>query len=169
MNSRAAYLHLLGDSLSSVAVIVGSILIYFFHLFWIDPLVTIIIGLYILKHAWMILRETVDILMQSSPRDLRLTELCHALESLPSIDNIHHVHIWNLTDQQIHFEGHVDLKENMTVEQTEVIRKQMEQILWDQFKISHLTAQFGYKSCDDKGVIHGERREEKGERRNKKF
>ncbi|MBP6977294.1 MAG: cation diffusion facilitator family transporter [Bacteroidales bacterium] len=167
MNVRAAYLHLLGDSLSSVAVIAGSILIYFFKLYWIDPVVTMIVGVYILKHAWMILREAVDILMQSGPRNIHLAELCRLLESLPSVNNIHHVHIWNLTDQQIHFEGHVELQENLTVEQTGTIRKQMEQILWEKFRISHLTVQFEYRSCDDKEMIHreerGERRKEKGE------
>jgi len=165
MNVRAAYLHLLGDSLSSVAVIAGSILIYFFKLYWIDPVVTMIVGVYILKHAWMILREAVDILMQSGPRDIRLADLCRELESIPAIDNVHHVHLWNLTDQQIHFEGHVDLAENLSVEQTGAIRKQMERILWEKFRISHLTVQFEYRSCDDKRVVHVERREEKGERR----
>ncbi|MDD5507363.1 MAG: cation diffusion facilitator family transporter [Bacteroidales bacterium] len=164
INIRAAYLHLLGDSLSSVAVIAGSILIYFFKLYWIDPVVTIVIGLYILKHAWMILREAVDILMQSSPRDIRLDDLCRELESVPGIDNIHHVHIWNLTDQQVHFEGHVELVENLTVEQTESIRKQMKQILREKFRISHLTVQFEYRSCDDQERI---KREERGERRDK--
>ncbi len=172
INIRAAYLHLMGDSLSSVAVIIGSILIYFFRLYWIDPLVTVIVGLYILKHAWMILREAVDILMQAGPRNIRLAELCRELESLPSINNVHHVHIWNLTDRQIHFEGHVDLKENLTVEQTWEIRRQMEQLLLDRFKISHLTVQFEYHSCDDQEMIkreeRGERREEKGERREEK-
>jgi cobalt-zinc-cadmium efflux system protein len=168
INVRAAYLHLLGDSLSSVAVIAGSILIYFFKLYWIDPAVTIIIGLYILKHAWMILREAVDILMQSSPKDIRLADLCRELESIPAIENVHHVHIWNLTDQQIHFEGHVDLAENLTVGQTEVILKQMQQILWEKFRISHMTVQFEYQSCEDKEVVHVERRKEKGERREEK-
>ncbi len=155
INIRATYLHLVGDSLSSVAVIVGSVLIYFFNLYWVDPLVTIVIGLYILKHAWMILRQALDILMQSSPRNIQVTDICYELELLPEVDNIHHIHLWNLTDQQIHFEGHVDLKENMTVEQTAYIRKKMEEILWNKFKISHLTVQFEYQSCDDKTVIRG--------------
>ena len=64
INVRAAYLHLLSDTLSSVAVILGGVLIYYFDLYWIDPVITILIGLYILKETWGILRQANDILMQ---------------------------------------------------------------------------------------------------------
>ena len=64
INVKAAYLHLFGDTLSSVAVLAGGIFIYFFDLYWIDPIVTILIGLYIIKETWTILKQTIDILMQ---------------------------------------------------------------------------------------------------------
>lgn len=156
INIRAAYIHLLGDSLSSLAVILGSILIFLFGIYWIDPLVTVLIGIYILKHTWGILREAVDILMQSSPRKLNLNEICDELEQIPEVSNIHHVHIWNLTDRQIHFEGHAELKGNLTVSQTGSILKKMEQVLLEKFGITHTTVQFEYNLCEDKTVIHGE-------------
>jgi cobalt-zinc-cadmium efflux system protein len=97
INVRAAYLHLLGDTISSVAVIAGAVFIYFFGWYWIDPLITFIVGLYILKETWVVLKQAVEILMQGTPEDLDLTEVKEALEDLPEIDNIHHVHAWTLT------------------------------------------------------------------------
>jgi cobalt-zinc-cadmium efflux system protein len=75
INVRAAYLHLIGDSLSSVVVILGSLLIMFTGIHWIDPLITILIGIYILKEAVSILRETVGILMQNTPPGLNLNAI----------------------------------------------------------------------------------------------
>jgi cobalt-zinc-cadmium efflux system protein len=154
INVRAAYIHLVGDSLSSVAVIIGSILIHFFEIFWVDPLVTVLIGLYILKHAWLILREAVDILMQAGPRDRDIREICSELERIPEIANIHHVHLWNLTDRQIHFECHADLRKDLALSETGQVREKMEMILHENFQVTHLTVQFEYDTCPDKNMIH---------------
>lgn len=155
INIRAAYLHLLGDTLTSVAVIIGGILIYFFSIFWVDPVITIVIGLYILKQTWTILKETTDILMQSSPAGIDIQQICKDLEEIPEIENIHHVHIWNLDDHSIHFECHVDLNENKRISEAGKIHSEIEKVLKNQYHINHLTIQFEYQRCDDKKMIHG--------------
>ena len=154
INVRAAYLHLLGDTISSVAVIVGAVFIYLFGWYWLDPLVTFIVGLYILKETWMVLKQAGDILMQGTPGELNLTEVKQALEGLPEIDNIHHVHAWNLNDNEIHFECHIDLKDDIRVSQTEKIKEKIHQILLNKFNISHITIQYEFNCCDDKEMIH---------------
>lgn len=154
INIRAAYLHLLGDTFSSVAVIIGAILIYFFNWFWIDPLITVLIGIYIIKEAINILREAVDILMQATPRNLELEEIKHELEEIAGIDNIHHVHIWNLTDSQIHFECHVDVASDMPISETTFLRSKMETLLKNKFGVSHVTIQVEYNCCEGKQLIH---------------
>jgi len=154
INIRAAYLHLLGDSLSSVAVIIGSALVYFFDYFWVDPLITGLIGIYILKHAFVILKEVFDILMQSSPRGVDIKQIQIEIERLPQILNIHHVHIWNLTDTEIHFECHIDLHEDISISKSVVIRKEIEDLLKKKFHISHCTIQFEFNTCVDKKLIY---------------
>lgn len=154
INIRAAYIHLLGDTISSVLVIVSAILIYFFNLFWIDPLVTILLGLYLLKETYLILRESVDILMQATPPGLDLVRVKENLESIPGIDNIHHVHAWNLNDQEIHFECHVDLKSDFRISETEDIQVAIREILMNNFGIRHVTVQYEYNCCEDKNMIH---------------
>jgi cobalt-zinc-cadmium efflux system protein len=154
INVKAAYLHLLGDSLSSVAVIIGAILIYFFGLYWIDPIITILIGIYIINVTWTILKQTIDILMQGTPAGLDLDLIRRDLEQIPEIANIHHVHIWNLDDQSVHFECHVALVENSRISETDRIYYKIEKVLKDKHHISHLTIQFEHKLCDDKDIIH---------------
>jgi cobalt-zinc-cadmium efflux system protein len=154
LNVRAAYLHLLGDTVSSVAVIVGAILIYFFQVFWIDPLITFLVGIYILKEAFIVLKETVAILMQSTPASIDLHEVVREIEMMEDINNIHHVHAWKLDDQQIHFECHADMNHDLPLSKTDAIRLEIEKMLLDKFGISHVTIQFEHNCCREKHMIH---------------
>ncbi len=97
--------------------------------------------------------ESVDILMQSTPRGMDMPGIVKSLEGIKGISNIHHVHIWGLSDQEYHFECHADLEKDIEVSQTSRIRKSMEQVLHDEFDIGHVTIQFEYNDCDNKGVI----------------
>jgi cobalt-zinc-cadmium efflux system protein len=154
INIRAAYLHLLGDTVSSIVVIISAVLIYFFNVIWIDPVVTLLLGVYLLRETFLIVREAVDILMQSTPPGLDLSEVKAALESIPEIDNIHHVHAWNLNDHDIQFECHIDLKSDFRVSETEYIQHIVHEILLNKFNINHVTVQYEYNCCEDKNMIH---------------
>jgi cobalt-zinc-cadmium efflux system protein len=137
-----------------VAVIIGALLIIYLEIYWIDPIVTIIIGLYILKETWEILKQTVDILMQGTPEGLDLELIRNDIERIPEVSNIHHVHAWNLDDQSVHYECHIDLNENYKLTETQAIHSKIEEILKDKYHISHLTIQFEFERCDDKKMIH---------------
>lgn len=156
INIKAAYLHLLGDTISSVAVIIGSVLIYFFNIYWIDPLVTVLIGLYILKEAFSVVHESVNILMQAVPRSLNLNKIKISLESISAINNIHHVHVWMLADNKIHFECHADLNNDLKISETNKLYNQISKILENKFGISHVTIQFGFDCCAEKKLIKTE-------------
>ena len=154
INIKAAYLHLIGDTISSFVVILTAILIYFFNIYWIDPLVTFLLGIYLLWETFRILKVALDILMQATPPGLDLSLVKKSLETIPAIDNIHHVHAWNLSDQDIHFECHVDLKSDIRISETENIRDSMNEILKEKFRITHVTIQYEYNCCADKNMIH---------------
>jgi cobalt-zinc-cadmium efflux system protein len=155
INVKAAYLHLLGDTLSSVAVIIGGILIYFFEIYWIDPVITILIGLYLLKETWRILKQANDILMQGVPEGLDLELIRSDVEKIPEIANIHHVHVWNLDDHSIHFECHVELKKDYHLSETGEIQLKIESLLKEKYDISHVTIQFEFQRCDDQSLVVG--------------
>ena len=154
LNVKAAYLHLLGDTFSSVLVIISSILIYYFQFYWIDPLITLLISLYIIKEAYSILKEAVNILMQFTPKSIDLQKIKYEIEKIPEIENIHHVHIWSLNDQQVHFECHIDVIKDFRISETEDLRYKLKELLSKEFGISHTTIQLEFNSCDQKSLIH---------------
>lgn len=158
LNIKAAYLHLIGDTLSSVAVIVGGLLIYFYEVYWVDPLVTIIIGVYILKQAYSILKESIDILMQGTPNEIDLDEIKKQIETINEVYNIHHVHTWALNEKEIHFEAHVDLKNDLKISQTDSLQERIERVLSEKFGISHITLQFEHNACREKDLVHNHKK-----------
>ncbi len=154
INIKTAYLHLLGDTFSSVAVIIGAGAIYFFQVYWIDPVITILVGLYLLRGTYLILKRVVDILMQGAPGDLDLNEVKITVEQLPDVDNIHHIHAWSLNDREIHFECHIDLSRDARISETSELIKKISDILVNKFHINHVTIQCEFNSCDNKNMIH---------------
>lgn len=154
LNVKAAYLHLMGDTLSSIGVIIGSVLIYFWNIYWIDPLLTILIGMIIIKATWSILKETVEILMQASPAALNLVEIKKELEKHNDIKDIHHIHAWRLSDNITHFQCHADVSSNLSIIEIDKIRIDLENTLREKFKIDHITIQMELDSCLDKTAIN---------------
>ncbi|MEZ5104423.1 MAG: cation diffusion facilitator family transporter [Draconibacterium sp.] len=153
INIKAAYLHLLGDALTSVAVIVGAILIWFFDIYWADPVVTILISIYLFVHTFKLLKESVTILMQMAPSEINIPVIEERLMKLDEVQYIYHVHVWNLTDKLIHFEGHIVLEEDKRISETELIFNKVQRVLHDEFDIEHVTIQFEFgnkkgKDCD---------------------
>lgn len=153
INIKSAYLHLIADMLSSVAVVVGGILIYFYNIYWIDPVLSVLIGIYVIKEGYTIIKEASNILMQSTPANIDLLKLKSDLEEIKEIENLHHVHVWQLDEENIFFEGHVDLTENFTVKQIEVIQKRIKNILHDKYDITHVTIQSEFNACHEKGLV----------------
>ncbi|MDY6801421.1 MAG: cation diffusion facilitator family transporter [Bacteroidota bacterium] len=154
LNVKAAYLHLLGDTLSSVGVIIGSVLIYFYNITWVDPLLTVIIGIIIISGTLGIIKETTEILMQASPGNLDIPEVKKQLENHPEIKNIHHIHSWRLSDNIIHFQCHAELIKNLTIEKADQVRTDLENILHKNFGIDHITIQMESDSCLEKSTIN---------------
>jgi cobalt-zinc-cadmium efflux system protein len=157
LNVRAAYVHLIADSLSSVLVIIGGILIQVFGIPWIDPLITVLISLYIIREAFVILKESANILMQSAPEHLDLRKVKRKVEEVPLVQNIHHIHAWMLTDHQVHMEAHVELEADLKLSEVRLKHREIEQILLRDFQIQHVTLQFEYGTNHSPSLIHKEK------------
>jgi cobalt-zinc-cadmium efflux system protein len=154
LNIKAAYVHLLGDTLSSVAVIGGAILIHYTQLFWIDPVLTLIISLVIIIQAYRILRESIDILMQSTPGKLSLNEIKVQLEAHPMIRNIHHVHCWQLQDHDILFEAHIEAAKDLLLSEAGTLMTEIDEVLRERYGITHTTLQVEFGACGDVAMIN---------------
>lgn len=152
MNIRSAYLHLLGDTISSVAVIVGGIAIALWNINWIDPLLTIVIGVYIIKESLSILQEAIHVLMEGAPLNISIEDIQRKVELLDEVKDIHHIHLWMVGDGDVHLEAHVNIND-MKISESDALRKKIETLLHDKFGIEHVTLQFECNQCLDVGLI----------------
>ena len=153
INIRSAYLHLFSDSLSSLGVIIGGILIYYFNITIIDPILTFIIGAYVLKEGFDILKQSVNILMEKTPAHIDILKIKEMVEKIPEVGNLHHVHIWQVNDKEFLFEGHIDVKKDINLTKAEELRNDISSILLNKFGINHTTIQIEYNACKDKEII----------------
>ena len=154
MNVRAAYLHLLTDVMTSVAVVIGGVLMFYFQLFWVDPLISLLIAFYLIKASYSLLIESIDILMQGVPKNLNIDKIQEDIENFKEISNIHHLHVWRLNDHDIHLEAHIDFKENLLLKDANDIALKIEEHLQKIYHISHITLQAEYDKDDNKSLLH---------------
>lgn len=152
MNIRSAYLHLFSDAVSSVGVIIGGLFIYLYDTYWIDPIITVLISLYIIKESWVIVKEAIHILMMRAPEEISIGKIEEVVNKLDGIESIHHVHFWNVNEQDIHFEAHIKV-EDMMVSKTELLLERIEKLLHNEFSIGHVTLQFECDRCEIEKLV----------------
>lgn len=150
MNLRSAFVHLFSDALVSAAVIVGALCMYCFGVFWIDSILTLGIGLYVIKEGYVIVMDAVHILMQYVPRGIVLRDIQKDIEQIEGVKDIHHTHAWGVTPQDIHFEAHINTVNDIKLSKSCVLKDQIEKLLREKYSIYHSTLQFEYNSC--KGI-----------------
>ncbi|MGA9271759.1 MAG: cation diffusion facilitator family transporter [Lutimonas sp.] len=153
INMRAAYLHLISDFLTSVAVLIGGILMKFYGIYWLDAILTMLISVYLLFMGWRIFLDSLKILMLFAPKNINIEDIQKEILVIDEIENIHHVHVWHLNDHDIHFEAHIEFKQNIKLSEFDKICQQVEQILSEKFNISHSNLQPEYDRDDYKGFI----------------
>jgi cobalt-zinc-cadmium efflux system protein len=152
LNMKSAYLHLLTDAVESLAVVVVAGLIAWKDWRLLDPLVSIAIGLFIIKSAWSIVAETVHILTEGTPRGINLHEVAAYIQSFPGVENVHHLHIWGLSSRMRALSAHVVVRDQL-ISASDNIRSQLEKELGNRFGINHPTLQLESSVCENQGVV----------------
>ena len=153
MNMRSAYLHLLTDMLASVAVLIGGLLMKFYQMFWVDSVLTLAIALYLIWVGYTLLKESFKVLMLFTPEDIHVKDIVNELQQLKEIKNVHHVHIWQLNENEVHLEAHIDFNEDISLSKFDYILHNIEEILHHKFEINHVNIQPEFGKCDSKDVI----------------
>ena len=153
MNLRSAYLHLITDMSASIAVLIGGLLMKFYGWFWVDSILTLLIALYLLVMGYDLLRSSFHVLMLFSPKDIDLDKLRRELSSFPEIKNVHHVHVWQLNENENHLEAHIDFHQDISLSQFDLILNKVEKVLHDKFGINHVNIQPEYQKDDAKDMI----------------
>jgi cobalt-zinc-cadmium efflux system protein len=152
LNMKSAYLHLFTDAVESLAVVVVAGFIAWKNWRMLDPLISIGIGLFIIKSAWSIVAETVHILTEGTPRGIDLQEVAAFIQSFPGVANVHHLHIWGLSSRVRALSAHIVVQDQL-ISTGNKIRSQLEQELEHRFGINHPTLQFENQVCPDQGTI----------------
>jgi cobalt-zinc-cadmium efflux system protein len=148
MNIQGAALHVLGDLLGSVAAIVAAIVIIYTAWMPIDPILSVLVALLILRSAWHLLKRSAHILLEGAPEWLDQDRMQKRLiERIPAVNSIHHVHVWGLTPQHLMLTMHVALRDNPP-EPTAVVRR-VKNVLREDFGISHSTIEIETDDCAD--------------------
>lgn len=141
LNLRAAYLHLLADAVSSLAVIAGAVAIILWNVTWVDPVLTFLIGAWVLWESLKILWRALDQILLAAPEDVALADVRAALEATEGVTSVHHLHLWQAAEGDIHFEAHVVVPDQMLA-RVDLLRENIAQALHDRFEITHPTLQF---------------------------
>jgi cobalt-zinc-cadmium efflux system protein len=154
INMRSAYLHLLSDMVSSIAVVLGGWLMYMWDITWVDSLLSVAIALYLVWASWGMVLESIRILMQFAPIHINLDDINKKVLKLKEIENMHHVHVWQLDDKQINFEAHISFKEDLKLSQVNKVLHEVEHLLQHDFEINHVTLQPEINgSCNDESMV----------------
>ena len=151
VNIRSVFLHMLGDTLSTAAVIAGGAAILFTGMGWIDPVLSILIAAMILWSSIGIIRETLNILLEGTPRNLRLGEVRIAMQSVVGVLDVHDLHVWSLGSQSHALASHITIAE-MPMSECSGILDSINCTLRDKFHIHHTTIQFETTGCE---TTHG--------------
>jgi cobalt-zinc-cadmium efflux system protein len=149
INLRSAYLHILGDALGSVGAIIAGLLMYFFSWYTADPIISVIVALLILRSAWAVIDESVNILLEGTPPTINWAEIRESLRTIDGVRDVHDLHIWTITSGLDSMTCHLLIEENTD---SQAILQEAIRLLRDRFQINHTTIQietvnFNHETC----------------------
>ena len=147
LNVKAAFLHIVGDLISSVGVIIGGIIISLTGWFPIDPILSIMIGLIILKGAYSVVKETAAILLEAVPKHIDLEKLIQEVKTIEGVKSFHDVHVWTITSGLYALSGHVQIQDQQISESTRILEV-IQKHLMQRYKINHTTLQLECHACE---------------------
>lgn len=144
MNMRAAFLHNLTDALASVGVIVTGVLILLYGWVWTDAAMTLLISGYVLWHGFAEIPKVIHLLMEGTPEHINIQDVISAMESQDGIENVHHVHVWQIDEHKNALEAHVLFDPKFEMDD---VKAKLKALLAQNFDIGHSTLEFEIKHC----------------------
>ena len=153
MNMRSAYLHLFTDMMASVAVLIGGLLMKYYEVYWVDSVLTFAIALYLIWMGFDLLKDSTKVLMLFTPETIPIKKIVEEINAFKSIESMHHVHVWQLNEDEIHLEAHIDFSEDITLSQFDTILHKIEDLVFNKYDINHVNIQPEFGKDDAKDVI----------------
>ncbi len=147
LNIRGAYLHIVGDALSSVGVVIGGVIILYTGWYLIDPILSIMISLVIIFGAWSLVKESVNILLESAPAHINIDTIAAEIAKIKGVREAYHIHLWSITSGVYALSAHVLIDDQM-VSGSRELNDRIRMLLSEKFKILHSTIQLECEKCD---------------------
>ena len=146
LNLRSAFVHLMGDVISTIGAVIAGVIIYFTGANWLDPLVSVLIGFLILYNAWAILKDSVDILLESTPRDIDTSKLVEDVKQVYGVLGVHDLHIWSIAQNLRTMSAHI-LTDDVSISAGADIQRQINDVVYHRYRIAHATLQLECVNC----------------------
>jgi len=151
-NMRSALLHLVGDALASLGVAVaGVVMVVTDGSFWLDPLVSLLIGVSIAWHALKLLRASTAVLLEGSPEGLDVDDLARAMAAVDGVDAIHDLHVWSLSSELRALSAHIVVSGHPSLEEAQRVGARVKHAIAEPFSIAHSTLELECETCEDDG------------------
>lgn len=150
LNLRSAYLHMLLDGAGSVGAIIAGIAVVAAGADWVDPLVSILVGLLVLYSTWGLLRDTVRVLLEGTPRGIEVSAVEAELAGADGVSAVHHTHIWDLASDTSALSTHVVLADSPSLHDAQLRGDELKTRLARKFGISHATLELECHECDSR-------------------
>ena len=152
INVRSAFWHALGDALASIGVIIGGVIMLLSGWFWVDPIISVLIGFIIFLAAWRILKEGLRVLLEATPQQVDITEMVNILNQMPEVKDVHDIHVWSISPELHAMSCHV-LIDDLPTSQAAGIRQKIEEVLRQQFNIEHTALQMECQQCSSNDLF----------------
>ena len=149
LNMKSAYLHLLTDMMASIAVLIGGIVMKYFGWFWVDSVLTLIIGLYLIYVSYDLIKTSTKMLMLFTPENIDIEKIIIEVHKINAVAKLHHIHVWELNDDELHLEAHLDCSIDLKLSDFNILIHQIETVLLEKFGINHVTIQPEFKRDED--------------------
>jgi cobalt-zinc-cadmium efflux system protein len=146
LNLRSAFVHLMGDVLSTVGAVIAGVIIYFTNANWLDPFVSVLIGFLILYNAWGILKDAIDILLEATPRDVDVQAMVKDIAQVEGVLGVHDIHVWSLTQNLRTMSAHI-LTDDLHISAGVGIQHEINEMLNHRYNIAHATLQLECVEC----------------------
>jgi cobalt-zinc-cadmium efflux system protein len=146
LNLRSTFLHLMGDVMSTLGAVIAGIIIAFTNWNWLDPLVSVLIGVFILWNAWGILRQSIHILLESTPESIDMDSMVNDLLKVDGVCGVHDLHVWSINENLRALSAHI-ITNDIHVSAGVSIQRDLNEILTHKYNIRHATLQLECEGC----------------------
>jgi cobalt-zinc-cadmium efflux system protein len=150
LNMRAVLLHMVGDALASLAVVIaGVVLLFVPTALWLDPASALVVAAIIVTQAAGVFRASIAVLLESTPSDVDLSELTEVMSKVPGVSEVHDLHVWSLSSEMRVLSAHMVLSGHPTLEEAQIVGEEVKAAIAGPFSISHSTLELECERCND--------------------